>query len=133
MAVTRIYREDLPRVTASRNGLGLSLTKRIRHGLVAKINGKRRQRTCEVLGPISLDYSRARRAPMAITSPRPVRRGEVSERARVFLPFSPPHTCKCIDNNSPYKEASFTSTSKVRLNSCHPPCMNEHLRFIRNY
>jgi hypothetical protein len=49
VAGTHIYREDPPRVTASRNRLGLSLSKCIRHGLVAKINGKRRSRTCEAL------------------------------------------------------------------------------------
>jgi hypothetical protein len=48
-AARRIYREDLPRVTASRNRLGLSLSKRIRHRLVVKINGKRRPQTCEIL------------------------------------------------------------------------------------
>jgi hypothetical protein len=36
VVAARIYREDLPRVTASHNRLGLSLSKRIRHGLVAK-------------------------------------------------------------------------------------------------
>jgi hypothetical protein len=123
VAVARIYREDLPRVTASRNRLDLSLSKRIRHELVAKINGKRRSRAYEVLGRISEDYSRARRghysrarrAPMPIASPRlasprhatprpaPPRPGEASERARVFPPFSSPHTCKCIESNPHYK------------------------------
>jgi hypothetical protein len=42
VAVARIYRKDLPRVTASRNRLGLSLSKHIRHRLIAKINSKRR-------------------------------------------------------------------------------------------
>jgi hypothetical protein len=70
VAAARIYREDLPRVTASRNRLG--------HGLVAKINGKRRLRACEALGWILADYSRPRRAPAP-------RRGE---RARVCVsPF----------------------------------------------
>jgi hypothetical protein len=49
VAATRNYSEDLPRVTASRNRLGLSLSKHIRHGLIAKINGKRRPWTCEAL------------------------------------------------------------------------------------
>jgi hypothetical protein len=44
VAAACIYREDLPRVTAFHNRLGLSLSKRIRYGLVAKINGKRRPR-----------------------------------------------------------------------------------------
>jgi hypothetical protein len=52
VAIVRIYREDLSRVTSSRNQLGLSLSKCIKHGLVAKINGKRRPRACEALGPI---------------------------------------------------------------------------------
>jgi hypothetical protein len=56
VAAARIYREDPPRVTASRNRLGLSLSKRIRHGLVAKINGKMRSQACEALGWISADY-----------------------------------------------------------------------------
>jgi hypothetical protein len=79
--------EDLSRITTSRNRLGLSLSKRIRHGLVAKINGKRRPQACEALGQILVDYSRARRAPTPIASPRP---GEASERACVssFLLFS---------------------------------------------
>jgi hypothetical protein len=36
-----IYREDPFRVTAFRNRLDLSLSKYIRHGLVAKLNGKK--------------------------------------------------------------------------------------------
>jgi hypothetical protein len=83
VAVARIYREDPPRVTTSQNQLGLSLSKRIRHRLVAKINSKRRLRVYEALGQILVDYSRAHRAPVPITSPRlakprpaPVRRGE---------------------------------------------------------
>jgi hypothetical protein len=93
MAAARIYREDLPRVTASRNRLGLSLSKYIRYGLIAKINGKMSSWACEALGRISVDYSHARHASAPIASPRhaPVRRGE---RARVcvflFL-LSPPH------------------------------------------
>jgi hypothetical protein len=108
VAVARIFREDLPRVTTSYNRLGLSLSKRIRHGLKAKINGKRRPRTCEALGQISMGHSRARHVPGPIFSPRlttscPVRRGE---RARVFLPFfSPSYTCKGIESNSPFKYA----------------------------
>jgi hypothetical protein len=100
VAAARIYREDLPRVTTSCNRLGLSLSKRIRHELVEKINGTRRPRGCETLCRILADYSRARRAP----TPRPAPPGEVSKRARVFLPFSsPPHTYKCIESNPPYK------------------------------
>jgi hypothetical protein len=71
-----IYRKDPPMVTASRNRLALSLSKRIRHGPVVKINGKRRSQTCEALGQILVNYSRIRRASAPITSPRP------GERAR---------------------------------------------------
>jgi hypothetical protein len=114
MAVTRIYRKDLPRVTASHNRLYLSLSKCIRHRLIAKINNKRRPWTCEALSRISVDYSCAHRAPMPIasprhatqhnTTPRHVRPSEASERMRVFLPFSfPPHTYKCIESNPLFK------------------------------
>jgi hypothetical protein len=103
-----ICREDLPRVTMSHNRLGLSLSKRIRHELIAKLNSKRKLQTCEALGQILLDHSRARHAPAPIASPRhilpgPVRRDEASERTCVFLPFSsPPHSCKCIEGNPPF-------------------------------
>jgi hypothetical protein len=77
MAATHIYSEDpLSSVTASHNRLGLFLSKYIRHGLVVKINGKRRLRICEALVWISADYLRARRAPMPIATPRPTRRAE---------------------------------------------------------
>jgi hypothetical protein len=102
MAATHIYREDMPSVTISRNRLGLSLSKCIRHELVAKINGKRRPRTCEALGRILADYSRARHAaaPIARATFGPAQRGEVSECVCVFLPFSSsPHSCKCIESN----------------------------------
>jgi hypothetical protein len=81
VAATHIYREDPPRVRASHNWLGLSLSKRIRHGLVTKINGKRRSRICEALGRIPVDYSHVHHAPVLIATshhatPDPVRRGE---------------------------------------------------------
>jgi hypothetical protein len=102
-----IYREDPPRVISYRNQLGLSLSKRIRYRLVAKINGERRSRTCEALGRILADYSRARCA--SVPSPRdvmphPAPPGEVrrDERTLVFLPFSAPsHIYKCIESNKP--------------------------------
>jgi hypothetical protein len=50
VAATHINRKDLPRVIASLNRLGLSVSKYIRHGLAAKINDKRRQWTYEALG-----------------------------------------------------------------------------------
>jgi hypothetical protein len=138
VAAAHIYREDLPRVTASCNRLGLSLSKRIRRGLIAKINDKKSLRACEALGWISVDYSRARRASMPITSPRlatprpgPVRRAS----ACVCFPLSPfLHTL-----TSAYRATNLISrlpsisTSKVGLKSYHPPCMNVPLRFIRNY
>jgi hypothetical protein len=49
VVVARIYRDDPPRVTSSRNRLILSLLKRIRHGLVTKINSKKRLRASETL------------------------------------------------------------------------------------
>jgi hypothetical protein len=113
MVAARIYREDWPRVTTSRNRVDLSLSKRIRHGLVAKINDKRKPRTCEALGRILMDYSCAHRALAPIASPRlttpcPVWQGEVSEHARVFFFFSsPPLTCKCIESNPHFKYTSL--------------------------
>ncbi len=83
VVAAHIYREDPPRVIAFRNRLGLSLSKCIRHGLVEKINGKRKPRTCEALGQILVHYSHTRHAPAPITSPCHARRGEVSERACV--------------------------------------------------
>jgi hypothetical protein len=76
MAAARIYREDLPRVTVSHTRLGLSLSKCIRHGLVIKINSKRKSWTYEALSQISTDHSHARRAPTPIASPRPAPPGE---------------------------------------------------------
>jgi hypothetical protein len=121
-----IYREDLPRVTASHNRLGLSLSKHIRHELIAKINGKRRPRTCEALGWILVDYSCTRRAPAPIASPcaaPPDKARRASVRA--FLLFcSPPHSYKCIESNPPYKQASlhlhYQGGTKVL-----PPTMHE--------
>jgi hypothetical protein len=77
VAVVRIYMEDPPRVTMSCNWLCLSLSKRIRHRLISKINNKKRSWTCEALGQISVDYSCAHR----LTSPcharsGPARQGE---------------------------------------------------------
>jgi hypothetical protein len=93
VTAARIYRKDMPRVTASCNRLDLSLSKRIRHGLVTKINGKRKSRTCEDLCPISVYYSHACRAPTTIAPPDEARRAS----ACIFLPFSsPPHTYKYI-------------------------------------
>jgi hypothetical protein len=79
VAVAHIYREDPPRVVASRNRLGLSLSKYIRHMLVTKIKDKRKPRTYEALGWILTDYSCAHHAPTPLprlTSPRYARSGE---------------------------------------------------------
>jgi hypothetical protein len=87
MAAARIYREYMLRVTTSHNRLGLFLSKRIRHGFVAKINDKRRSGACEALDWILTDYSCARRAPVPIASPWP---GEVRQAsARVCFSISP--------------------------------------------
>jgi hypothetical protein len=85
VAATCIYKEHPPRVTASRNRLGLSLSKHIRHGLVAKINGKRKPQTCKPLDRISVNYSLACRAPAPIALPCYARR---AERARVCVSLS---------------------------------------------
>jgi hypothetical protein len=102
MVSAHIYRDDPPRVTVSCNRLYLSLSKYIRHRLIAKINGKKRSWTCKALCQISVDYSCTCCEPIAMpchTTP-----GEASEHARVFLPFSsPPHTCMCIESNTSYK------------------------------
>jgi hypothetical protein len=138
LVAAHIYREDLPRVTALRNWLGLSLSKRIRHGLIVKINSKRKLRTCEALHQISMDHSRARRVPAPITSPHHAMLGqaqlsEASKHAHVFLPFfSPPYSCKCRGSNPLLSRLPSTSTSNVRLKSCHPRYMNGRLRYIRN-
>jgi hypothetical protein len=76
VAAAHIYRKDLPRITVSHNQLGLSLSKYIRHGLIEKINSKIKSQTCEALGQISADHSRARRAPPPIAPSRPTRRGK---------------------------------------------------------
>jgi hypothetical protein len=68
VAVAHIYREDPPRVIASRNRLGLSLSKYIRHMLVTKIKDKRKPQTYEALGWILTDYSCAHHAPTPIAS-----------------------------------------------------------------
>jgi hypothetical protein len=86
MVATRIYRKDLTRVTASRNLLGLSLSKRIRHGLIEKINCKMRPWTYEASGRIL-----GSRPSLCLATPRhalpdEARRGE---RARVCLSLSP--------------------------------------------
>jgi hypothetical protein len=73
VVATCIYREDLPRVTTSRNRLGLSLSKYLRHRLIAKINDKRRLWTYDALGQILVEYLCAHRTPAPIASPRPAR------------------------------------------------------------
>jgi hypothetical protein len=128
VVVTRIYVEDLPRVTMSRNRLGLSLSKRITHGLIAKNNGKRKPRTCEALGQILVDHSRTRRAP----APSPTRRASV----HVCFSLSPLlHTLSSAKRATYYlSRLPSTSTSNVELKSYPPPpYMNGPLRFIRNY
>jgi hypothetical protein len=100
VAATRIYREDSHRVAASRNLIGLSLLKCIRHRLVAKINGKKKPRTCEALDRISVDYSRAHRAPVPIAPP-----GEARQARACVSPFliSFTHLQVHREQNSLYK------------------------------
>jgi hypothetical protein len=68
VTAARIYREDPPWLTTSPNQLGPSLSKCIRHSLVAKINSKRRPWTYDALCHISADCSHTRRAPAPIAS-----------------------------------------------------------------
>jgi hypothetical protein len=75
VTVARIYSEDPFRVTSFCNRIGLSLLKRIRHGLVTKINNKRKSWTCEVLDRILADHSHAHHVP-ACPSPHLTRPGE---------------------------------------------------------
>jgi hypothetical protein len=132
MAPGFIYREDLLKVTASHNRLGPPLSKLIKHRPIEKINGKRRPGTCETFCRISMNYSHAHRAP--IGSPRPAERDEVSERTCLFLTFS------LLDSSaSAYRATHFlssfssTTTSKMRVQSCHPLSINKSLKFIRNF
>jgi hypothetical protein len=79
VAAARIYREVLPRVTTTHNRLGLSLYKRIRHGLVTKINDKRRLRG---FGP---DFGGLLTHTSCAFTHRQAYRGEASERMCFFL------------------------------------------------
>jgi hypothetical protein len=76
MAFARIYRKDLSRITVSHNRLGLYIKM---YGLVAKINDKRKSRTCEDLSRISIDHSRSHRV-LASSD-------ELNERASMCLCF----------------------------------------------
>jgi hypothetical protein len=123
-------------VTIFHNRLGLSLSKCIKHGFIAKINDKKRSPNYEALSRISTDYSRARRtsAPSPrLTTPHPT------------CPDQPASLCVCFSFSpllhtlvSAYRAThlisrfSSTSISKVELKSYHPPCINVLLRFIRN-
>jgi hypothetical protein len=118
----------------SRNQLSLSLSKRIRHGFVAKINGKRRSRIYEALDQISADYSRARRAPVPITSPRHARPNEVRRASACVFLSSLIYTLASAQRESHLlNRPPSTSISKIGRKSCHSPCMNRHLKFIRNF
>jgi hypothetical protein len=117
MAATHIYREDMPRVTASRNRLALSLSKLIRHGLIAKLNGKRQKEAADlrVFGPdfdglfMCTSYAHAHRlASSCHDTPRPAPRQPGEASVCVFLHFfSPSHTYKCIESNPPYNYTSL--------------------------
>jgi hypothetical protein len=127
VVAAHIYREDSPGVTASRNQLGLFLSKRIRHGLIIKINDKRRPRTYEALGLISADYSRARRAPTPTAASGPARRASACVSLFLLSSLARAYRATHLINR-----LLSTSNIKVRRKS-HPACMNEALRFIRNY
>jgi hypothetical protein len=66
MLTARIYRKAQPRVTVSRNQLGIPLSKRIRHRIITKINGKGKSQNCEALDQISADHSCTHHALMHI-------------------------------------------------------------------
>jgi hypothetical protein len=85
VVTVRIYKEDPSRITASHNRLGLSLWKRIRHRLIAKINGKRRPRTCEALSRVrqTIHTHVVHPCPSPRHAPHPP--GEAIEHACVFL------------------------------------------------
>jgi hypothetical protein len=129
VVAAHIYGEYLSRVTTSHNRLGLSLSKCIRHILIAKISDKRSLRTCEAFGP---DFDR----PLTCTScvhahhlTCPARRGE---RACVCLFLSHLLHTLASAQRATHILSRFpsTSTSNMGLKSCHPPYMNEPLRFI---
>jgi hypothetical protein len=67
----------------------------MRHGLLAKLNGKRRTLAYEVFDRILVDYSCVRRVPMPMASPHhatpyPTPLGPASEHV-YFCLSSPPH------------------------------------------
>jgi hypothetical protein len=98
VGAARIYRKDPPMVTTSHNRLGLSPSKHIRYKLVAKINGKRKLRTCVSLGQILVDHSCARYPPAPIASPCDAMHypARPDEQARVCFSLSPLlHTLVC--------------------------------------
>jgi hypothetical protein len=141
IVAAHIYREDSTRVTVYHNLLGLSLSKCIRHGLIAKINGKRKLQTCDALGQILVDHSCRRCAPTPIASPHHAMPRHtppgLARWASVLICFSLSpllHTLASAQIATHHlSRLPSTSTSNVGLKSCHPPCMNGHLRFIRNY
>jgi hypothetical protein len=108
----RIYGEDPPRITVSRNRPGLF----IRQTIVAKINGKRKPRSYDTLGQISVNHSRTRCVPARLAL----------QGARIcFSPFPLIHTLVSAYIATYYLSKFLSiSTSNVRLTSYHPPCMN---------
>jgi hypothetical protein len=95
-----IYMEDPLRVTASCNQLGLSLSKHIRHGFVAK---NKQQKKATGMRGFGSDFG----GPFTRTSCVRTHRLATPRRAnaRVFLSFSSIHSCKCIEINSHFKLA----------------------------
>jgi hypothetical protein len=87
MADVRIYRGDPTRVTASLNRLELYQT-RTRHGLLAKINEKRKLQAYKGLGRISADHSYASHASTPFASP-PLAQTSEARRTHVCFFLSP--------------------------------------------
>jgi hypothetical protein len=108
VVAAHIYREDLPRVTASLMSTSIKMYQAWTHS-----KNKRQKEVTDLWGlRPNFDWLFTRPScarAHCLTSPRharpgPARRGKVSERTCVFLPFSsPPHTCKCIDSHPPFK------------------------------
>jgi hypothetical protein len=120
VVVARIYREDSPRVTISHNWLGLSLLKHIRHGLIGKINGKRKLWTYEALSQISMGHALAPIASPHHAMPRWGKERQAS--AHVCFSLSPLlQSFKCIERNPLFKVGISSSPFKVGFPPPPPP------------
>jgi hypothetical protein len=104
VASTCIYREDLPRVTTSRNQLALS----IKHVLDTTRNKNKRQKEVVDLRGFESDFGRPFTRTSCAHRPAPPGEARRGKRARAFVyPFSSPHSCKCIESNPLFKYASL--------------------------